>query len=84
MLFGLKIHDTQCGAKIFKREKILEVLPKMRITNSIFDIESLWRFNKTGTIKEIPVSWVDDKYSNFRWSETIKEFVWLLRVRFGL
>ncbi|MBU0761929.1 MAG: glycosyltransferase [Candidatus Altiarchaeota archaeon] len=83
-IFGLHIHDTQCGAKIFRREKILKVLPKMRITNSIFDIELLWRFSKIGKINEVPIKWVDDNFSHFRWSETISEFFWLLRVRFGL
>jgi len=84
LLFGLGIRDTQCGAKIFKREKILEVLPRMRITNSIFDIELLWRFKGVGSIKEVPIRWVDDKFSHFRWTEIIEEFIGLLRVRLGV
>jgi dolichyl-phosphate beta-glucosyltransferase len=83
-LYGLDVLDSQCGAKIFKSEKLRGILPKMRITNSIFDIELLWRFKKVGTIKEVPVNWVDDRFSHFKWKDTMKEFAWLLRVRFGL
>jgi glycosyltransferase involved in cell wall biosynthesis len=83
-LFGLGIRDTQCGAKIFRKDKVLAVLPKMRITNSIFDVELLWRFGKVGRINEVPIRWVDDRFSHFRWSEVLSEFLWLLRVRFGL
>ena len=84
VMFGLKIRDTQCGAKIFRREKILRIIPKMRIRNAIFDVELLWRFGKTGKINEVPVRWVDSAYSNFRWYEIIPELYWLLRVRFGV
>jgi dolichyl-phosphate beta-glucosyltransferase len=83
-LYRLKVEDTQCGAKIFHREKILRVIPRMRIMNSIFDVELLWRFSKIGTIKEVPINWVDDHFSHFKWSETISEFFWLVRVRFGI
>jgi len=83
-LYGLDVQDSQCGAKIFNGEKIRGILPKMRITNSIFDVELLWRFKAVGTIKEVPVRWVDDKFSHFRWGETVEELIWLLRVRFGI
>ncbi|MBI2664033.1 glycosyltransferase [Candidatus Woesearchaeota archaeon] len=84
VMFGLSIKDTQCGAKIFRAENLVRVIPKMRIRNSIFDVELLWRFNKVGRIKELPIRWVDGAYSNFRWYEIIPELVWLLRVRFGV
>lgn len=84
ILFGLKIKDTQCGAKIFRREKINMVIPKMRIKNSIFDVELLWRLNKIGKIKEVPIKWIDDKFSHFKWKDVIWEFIWLIRVRLGI
>ena len=62
----------------------MEVIPKMKIINSIFDVELLWRFKKAGgTIKEVPVNWIDDKFSNFYFLEIIAEFISLLRVRFA-
>jgi len=84
ILFGLKIKDTQCGAKIFEKNKIMSVIPKMRITGSIFDIELLWRFKKIGTIKEVPIRWIDDKYTTFRWKQVVGHFFWLFRVRLGV
>lgn len=84
ILFNLNIKDTQCGAKIFRREKINMVIPKMRIKNSIFDVELLWRLNKIGKIKEVPIKWIDDKFSHFKWKDVIWEFIWLIRVRFGI
>jgi len=82
--FGLKIKDTQCGAKIFKREQMLNVIPKMKIKNAVFDIELLWRFSKVGRIKEFPIQWVDDEFSHFKWYDVIGEFVSLVKVRLGL
>lgn len=84
IMFGLKIKDSQCGAKIFRREKVLKIVPKMRIKNSVFDVELLWRFGKLGKINEVPIKWVDGAYSNFRWYEIFPELYWLLRVRFGV
>ena len=84
ILFGLKIKATQCGAKIFRREPLLMIIKDMRIRNSIFDIELLWRFSRVGSIKELPITWVDDKFSNFRWHEVFGEFIWLIRVRLGI
>jgi glycosyltransferase involved in cell wall biosynthesis len=84
LLFNLRIHDTQCGAKIFKRDRLVPILPLMRISNSIFDVELLWRFSKVGRINEIPIVWIDSKYSHFKWTQTIGEGISLLRVRLGL
>lgn len=84
LIYGLNIKDTQCGAKIFRKDKILKILPMMMIKDSIFDIELLWRFKKIGKINEVPISWTDDKFSNFMWKDTIRHAVFLLWVRFGL
>jgi len=84
IIYGLDIKDTQCGAKIFRREKLIQVLPMMRIKDGIFDIELLWRFKRIGRINEVPISWTDDKFSNFKWRDTIYHAIWLLWVRFDL
>ncbi len=41
MLFGLNITDSQRGIKIFKREVLDEVLPRLEIQRYAFDIEML-------------------------------------------
>lgn len=84
LMFGLRISDTQCGAKVFRRGKLMPILPAMRIKNSIFDVELLWRFSKVGGIREVPIRWTDDKFSHFKWTETLDEAYWLLRVRLGV
>lgn len=60
ILFGLKFRDTQCGAKLFKKEVIKEVLPKLGITEWAFDIDLLYQMKKANfKIKEIPTEWRD-------------------------
>ena len=41
VLFGLRLTDTQTGLKVFKREVLDAVLPKIRINDFAFDIEIL-------------------------------------------
>lgn len=40
-LFGLKITDSQRGLKIFKREVLVKVLPRLMVKTFAFDIEML-------------------------------------------
>jgi glycosyltransferase involved in cell wall biosynthesis len=41
LLFGLSIKDTQVGMKFFKREVLVDVLPRLRTDRYAFDIEML-------------------------------------------
>ena len=41
LLFGLPIHDTQVGMKIYKREALEKVLPRLLVKEYAFDIEIL-------------------------------------------
>lgn len=41
VLFGLRITDSQRGVKIFKREVLEKVLPRLLVKNYAFDIEML-------------------------------------------
>jgi len=41
ILFGLTIHDTQVGIKLFKREVLKKVMPKIAIKRFAFDLELL-------------------------------------------
>ncbi len=59
-LFGIPYHDTQCGAKLFKRAVIKDVLPSLRETDLLFDVELLWVMYRWGyTIEEVPTIWID-------------------------
>lgn len=56
-LFRLKVRDTQTGFKLFKREVLKKVIPKMRVDRFAFDIELLALAKKYGydRIYEAPV-----------------------------
>ena len=41
ILFGLKIRDSQLGMKIFRRDVLNKILPKLVVKGYAFDIEIL-------------------------------------------
>ncbi len=57
LLFGLDVKDTQVGLKLFKREVLAKVLPRLLIKEFAFDIEILAVANYLGfkKIYEAPV-----------------------------
>jgi len=60
VLFWMPYRDTQCGAKIFRRELIQRILPHIRIRNIAFDVELLLLCRRAGAqIVEYPTHWVD-------------------------
>jgi len=64
LLFGLGINDTQCGAKIFRREAIQRVLPKLGLTGWAFDIDLIYRLENTGyKVLEVPIIWKHEEGS---------------------
>jgi len=71
ILFGLNIKDTQAGLKIFKREVLVDVLPRLLVKRFAFDIELLAVANKLGYKKifEAPIK-VDPE--RFVFSSTVK------------
>jgi glycosyltransferase involved in cell wall biosynthesis/O-antigen/teichoic acid export membrane protein len=60
ILFGLKLTDTQCGAKLMQRKALQAVLPILGITRWAFDVDLLFQLRRAGfAIKEIPTIWHD-------------------------
>ena len=60
-LFGLKVKDSQCGAKLFKKKAIKSILDQTIIKHWAFDVDLLYALKRKGfNIKEIPTRW-DDK-----------------------
>lgn len=59
-LFWMNIKDTQCGAKLIRRDAIEAVLNQLTLADMAFDINLLYALKKKNiTILEIPTEWTD-------------------------
>ncbi len=91
MLFWMPFIDTQCGAKVFKRKVVQEVLPELRINNMAFDVELLHKILRKGfTIVEVPSIWIDHSDSSTTlgspWKlflASFNMFATILKIRLG-
>lgn len=56
-LLGINIHDTQAGLKIFKKQVLIKVLPRLLVRSYAFDLEILSVANRLGFSKiyEAPI-----------------------------
>jgi hypothetical protein len=56
-LLSINIHDTQAGLKIFKRQVLIKVLPRLLVRSYAFDLEILSVANRLGFSKiyEAPI-----------------------------
>ncbi len=70
ILFGLPLRDTQTGLKIFKRDVLGKVLPKILVKKFAFDLEILANVQRLGyKIAEAPVVLKQQrKYGRLGWS----------------
>ena len=75
MLFWMNIRDTQCGAKVMRREAVEKIHPHLRIADMAFDINLLYSLKRAGyRILEVPTEWTDkagSKVTLFRTSLTM-------------
>jgi hypothetical protein len=84
VLFGLTYHDTQCGAKVFKKSAIDAVLPMMISRGFEFDVELLWRLRGAGyMVAEVPIEWQNKVDSRVRKRDRFRMLAGLVMVRFG-
>ncbi len=59
-LFWMNIRDTQCGAKVMRREAVEQIHSNLRIADMAFDINLLYSLNHAGfRIIEVPTEWTD-------------------------
>jgi dolichol-phosphate mannosyltransferase len=83
-LFGLDFHDTQCGAKVFKKDAIDRVLPAMASRGFEFDVELLWRLRRAGCrVVEVPIEWQNKGDSRVRMRDMMQMIAGLFRARLG-
>ena len=74
-LFWMNIRDTQCGAKVMRREAVETIHSKLRIADMAFDINLLYALKRAGfRVLEVPTEWTDkigSKVNLFRTSLTM-------------
>jgi len=59
-LFRLRFADTQCGAKIFRRAAIEEIIEEVETADFAFDVDVLYKLQRRGRIvREVPTVWRD-------------------------
>jgi hypothetical protein len=59
-LFRMNIKDTQCGAKVMRREAVETIHSALRIADVAFDINLLYSIKRSGfSVLEVPTEWTD-------------------------
>lgn len=81
-LVGVRgIHDTQCGFKLFKMEKMRPIFETQRIERFAFDVELIKLVRRAGgVIAEVPIDWHGGRRSSLRILRDAPRMLWdLLR-----
>jgi len=81
-LFLFPYKDTQCGAKLFKKEPLLKVIPEMISMKWAFDVNLLYLFKKHNfRVKEHPTTWIDKEGSAISPKVPIQMAAGIIRLR---
>ena len=84
-LFWMGIRDTQCPAKVMRREALEEILESLRIADLAFDVNLLFSLKRAGfTVKEVPIEWTDklgSKVTANLWRTSLVMFLSVVRLR---
>jgi dolichol-phosphate mannosyltransferase len=84
ILFGLDYRDTQCGAKVFRKEALDAVCADVRATGFEFDVELLWRLRQRGfAVEEVSIVWQNKDESKVGASDVVAMLTGMFQVRFG-
>jgi len=83
LLLGLKVSDTQTGAKAFRREVLEDVARYLTVKRYAFDVELLTVATARGyRIVEVPALWRIKLTSKFRVKEIIRMLIDLMAVTY--
>ncbi len=79
LLFQMHMADTQCGAKVMRREAVEKVHDALTIADMSFDINLLYALKRAGfKILEVPTEWTDKMGSKVNLSKA--SLAWFLSV----
>jgi len=82
LLFDLKFKDTQCGAKIFKKEVVSFLVKHSTQKDWMFDVDLLYLCKKKNfKIKEYPIFWSDSEGSKLILKEQLIALLNLVKYR---
>ena len=83
VFLSLPYSDTQCGAKVFRREDLRKVIPKLTMSKWAFDVDLLYNLRKQGSkIIGQKTIWEDREYSTINfWKAGPWMVLGILRLR---
>lgn len=82
ILFNLNYHDTQCGAKLFKKNIIKILVKNYSEPGWIFDVDLLYLCKKRKfSIYECPIVWKDYEGSKLTFKQGVRSFFELIAYR---
>lgn len=85
ILVPLGVTDSQCGFKAFSARAVEKIFPQQTIFRWAFDVELLAIAKKDGfTVKEVPITWVNDTESHVKLPGMIKMLIEVIEVRLNL
>jgi glycosyltransferase involved in cell wall biosynthesis len=85
LLLGLRLHDTQCGFKLFHRQRSRVIFEKQTTLGFGFDPELLFLAKRHGlSIRETPVRWSHAEGSKVKFlRDGVRMFLDLVRIRWN-
>ncbi len=83
LMFRMRLSDTQCGAKLVRRQAIECIIDKLGLTRWAFDLDLLFQLHRKGfKIVELPTVWQDIEGSKLKIIRASAEmFVAMCRLR---
>jgi len=82
LFYRTGIKDTQCGAKVFRKNVIKEILPMLKSNSCFFDVELLSLLHKKNyKIIEVPIKWTNKEGSKIGLKTIIHMTYELFKIR---
>ncbi len=81
-MFGIQIYDTQCGAKVFKRTALRDVIDSVQEKGWAWDLELIIRLKqKFYNVLEYPADWSHMGGSTLKFKDVKEIFFSLIRIK---